>query len=132
MSKMKGNIGNDFDFQDMLKNMGGMDGMGGGNGMGDMMNIMKNMFKPDRNTNTNTNTNNSKDVSKPSLKEKMKNRILLKKMQQAEIQLKEQNRIEEASKNFVPYTETSFTIDGEEKQPKSTAKKNKKKKNNNK
>jgi hypothetical protein len=60
----------------------------------------------------------------------MKNRMMIKKMQQAELKLKEEQRIIEASKNFVPFDEVSFTIDGEEKQPKSVAsKKNKKSKN---
>jgi hypothetical protein len=60
----------------------------------------------------------------------MKNRMLIKKAQLAELKLKEEQRIIEASKNFVPYDEVSFTIDGEEKQSKSTApKKNKKSKN---
>jgi hypothetical protein len=55
----------------------------------------------------------------------MKNRMLIKKTQIAKNKLKEEQRIIEASKNFVPYDELSFTIDGEEKQHKSTAPKKK-------
>lgn len=142
MSKMRGSDG-DFDFQEMFKNMGE-----GGN---DINNIIKNMSgnlfknfmgKKEAETTTTYNGNvlqkdpkdSAKAISKASIHEKMKNRILIKKIQQAELQLKEELRISEAAKNFVPYNhnEELFTIDGEEKQSKSSssepAKKNKKRK----
>lgn len=90
MSKMKGNgeVG-EFDFQEMFRNMGA----GGGS---DMMNILKGMFKPEPKV-----EKKNTDVAdkKVSLKEKMRDRIMIKKLQQAEFELKEQNRINEASKN---------------------------------
>jgi hypothetical protein len=119
MAKMKGGKDN-FDFQEILKNMSG------GGSMTEMINKMKGMFQP----NKRANTDDAESVKKVSLHEKMKNRMMIKKMQQAELKLKEEQRIIEASKNFVPFDEVSFTIDGEEKQPKSVAsKKNKKSKN---
>jgi hypothetical protein len=119
MAKMKGGKDN-FDFQEILKNMSG------GGSMTEMINKMKGMFQP----NKRANTDDAESVKKVSLHEKMKNRMMFKKMQQAELKLKEEQRIIEASKNFVPFDEVSFTIDGEEKQPKSVAsKKNKKSKN---
>lgn len=123
MAKMKGGNEN-FDFQEILKCMGG-----GGN-IAEMMNKMKSLFKP--------NKKNAKkegvDDSKMTLHEKMKNRILIKKMQQAELKLQEEQRIIEASKNFVPYNEheLSFTVDGDEGQIKSDAPKKKKKRSKNK
>ena len=118
MTKMKGGNEN-FDFQDILKNMGG-----GGN-IAEMMNKMKGMFNPNPKggKKQGTTKNDDNDETKITLHEKMKNRILLKKLQQAELKLKEEQRIIEASKNFVPYTdsELSFTIDGEDKQSKSSA-----------
>lgn len=127
MAKMKGGNEN-FDFQEILK------GMSGGGNIAEMMNKMKGLFKPNANSDKKpSGKNDDDDNSKITLHEKMKNRILIKKLQQAELKLKEEQRIIEASKNFVPYTETeiSFTIDGDEGQTKSTApkKKNKKSKN---
>jgi hypothetical protein len=135
MSKIKGDGGNnEFDFQEVFKSMSGA---GGAPGISDMMNMMKGMFKPEKkpakeNTKTDKNNTDTETNSRVTLHEKMKNRMLVKKLQQAELQLKEQNRISEASKNFVPYIETSFTVDGEDKQLKSNAKKQKNKKNKNK
>ena len=123
MSKMKGGK-DDFDFQEILKNMSG------GGGITEMINKMKGMFQPNRKGKANNNNDETESAKKISLHEKMKGRMLLKKAQLAELKLKEEQRIIEASKNFVPYEEVSFTIDGEEKQSKSTApKKNKKSKN---
>ena len=122
MAKMKGGK-DDFDFQEILKNMSG------GGSMTEMINKMKGMFQPNRKANNNEHTENA-NTKKNNLHENMKNRMLIKKAQLAELKLKEEQRIIEASKNFIPYEEVSFTIDGEEKQPKSTApKKNKKSKN---
>ena len=122
MAKMKGGK-DDFDFQEILKNMSG------GGSMTEMINKMKGMFQPNRKASNNEQTENA-NSKKVNLHENMKNRMLIKKAQLAELKLKEEQRIIEASKNFVPYEEVSFTIDGEEKQPKSTApKKNKKSKN---
>ena len=133
MSKIKGDgSNNEFDFQEMFKSMGGGGG-GGAPGIPEMMNMMKGMFKPEKKTaKVNTNSSSTDVEPKTTLHEKMKNRIMVKKLQQAELQLKEQNRIVEASKKFVPYVETSFTVDGEDKQLKSVAKKQKNKKNKNK
>ena len=123
MAKMKGGK-DDFDFQEILKNMSG------GGSITEMINKMKGMFQPNRKANNNNDETENANAKKLSLHEKMKNRILIKKTQMAENKLKEEQRIIEASKNFVPYEEVSFTIDGEEKQHKSTApKKNKKSKN---
>jgi hypothetical protein len=123
MAKMKGGK-DDFDFQEILKNMSG------GGSITEMIHKMKGMFQPNRKANNNNDETENTNAKKVSLHEKMKNRILIKKTQLAELKLKEEQRIIEASKNFVPYEEMSFTIDGEEKQPKSTAqKKNKKSKN---
>ena len=67
--------------------------------------------------------------NKISLHEKMKNRIMIKKIRDAEQQLVAQKKSEEAQKLYVPYV---FEIEGGEKQEKSSAlsapKKNKKKK----
>ena len=123
MSKMKGGK-DDFDFQEILKNMSG------GGGIAEMINKMKGMFQPNRKGKTNNNNDEIESIKKISLHEKMKSRMLLKKAQLADLKLKEEQRVIEASKNFVPYEEMSFTIDGEEKQSKSTApKKSKKTKN---
>lgn len=121
MAKMKGGK-DDFDFQEILKNMSG------GGSMTEMINKMKGMFQPNRKANNNEQTENV-TTKKNNLHENMKNRMLIKKAQLAELKLKEEQRIIEASKNFVPYEEVSFTIDGEEKQPKSTAPKKNKKSN---
>ena len=121
MAKMKGGK-DDFDFQEILKNMSG------GGSMTEMINKMKGMFQPNRKANNNEQTENT-TTKKNNLHENMKNRMLIKKAQLAELKLKEEQRIIEASKNFVPYEEVSFTIDGEEKQPKSTAPKKNKKSN---
>ena len=137
VSKMKGKDG-EFDFQEMFKNMG--------NGGGDINNMIKkmglNLFNnfPGKNESEDTerHTGNGRDKEKEILKaksrasihEKMKNKILIKKIQEAELQLKEQLRITEASEKYVPYDESTFTIDGGEMQSKSKSeptKKNKKK-----
>ena len=123
MAKMKGGK-DDFDFQEILKNMSG------GGSITEMIHKMKGMFQPNRKANNNNEQTENANSKKNNLHENMKNRMLIKKAQLAELKLKEEQRIIEASKNFVPYEEVSFTIDGEEKQPKSTApKKNKKSKN---
>jgi UDP-N-acetylmuramyl tripeptide synthase len=59
------------------------------------------------------------DTSKMSLHDKMKNRILIKKLKEAEKQLVEDNRIKESLKNYVPYDfgeddKKVFKIAGEE------------------
>jgi hypothetical protein len=118
MAKMKGGK-DDFDFQEILNNMTG------GGGITDMINKMKGMFQLNRKANNNNDETEHDNSKKLCLHEKMKNRMLIKKTQIAKNKLKEEQRIIEASKNFVPYDELSFTIDGEEKQHKSTAPKKK-------
>jgi hypothetical protein len=140
MSKMKG-LGSeggagDVNFEELFKNMSKMGGMGGmqemlskmgglaGEGGFDIKELMKTMGgikREKRTANTNTNVNRDVDVSKMSLHEKMKNRMLLKKIKDAEKQLVLQNQIEESKKNYVPYDfgendKKVFKIDGDERQ----------------
>jgi hypothetical protein len=161
MAKMKGGEGtNNINLEEMIKNMskkggmgeifknlskmGGMGGMeemigkmSGGEGGFDINNLMKGMGmggKKEKKT-------SEVDTSKMSLHEKMKNRILVKKLKEVENKLIIQNQLEESQKNYVPYdfgndNNKSFKIDGEEKQgtssissgPKKNKKKNKSKK----
>lgn len=162
MSKMKGLGGEggagDVNFEDLFKNMSKMGGMGGmqemlskmgglaGDGGFDIKELMKTMggiMDPNKNKRdrNNTNVDSNVDVSKMSLHEKMKNRILIKKIKDAEKQLVIQNQIEESQKNYVPYDfgeddKKVFKINGEERQEtslvSSAPKNNKKKKPKNK
>jgi hypothetical protein len=110
-----------------IPGMSGMAGMAGMAGMGgmDMQDMMKNLSKMGGDLFKNK-------TEKPDIKmttiEKMKNRILLKKIQQAEQNLIAQNKLVELEKSYQPYT---FTVEDESEKQKTSSslkKKNKKKK----
>jgi hypothetical protein len=120
MQKMKG-VGGMPGMSEMA-GMAGMSGMGDMGGMGGMQDMIKNLSKMGGDLFKNK-------VEKPDLKmttmEKMKNRILLKKIQQAEQNLITQNKLIEIEKNYQPY---KFTVaDDLEKQSKSSSSNKKKK-----
>lgn len=105
---------------EMLSNMGGMEemlsNMGGENGI-NLNKIMKSMNNKRKDANTNVNSNNV-DASEMTLHEKMKNRMLVKKLKDFEKQLTIQKQTEDSLKNYVPYdfgedTKNIFKIDGE-------------------
>ena len=146
MAKMKGT--GDVNFEELFKNMTKMGGMGGmeemlskmsglaGEGGLDMKQLMKTMGGMMGQQKKTQNKEPNIDASKMTLHEKMKNRILIKKMKDVEKQLVLQNQIEESEKNYIPYDfgedKNVFKIDGEEAQETSLSssapKKNKKKK----
>jgi hypothetical protein len=137
MSKMKEN-GGDINFQDlfkqfsgmggdsknveeMMKKMGGLaSGLGGLGGLGGLSDMMKNMSgmgsKPRK--------NKDQESSTLSMQDRMKSRIMVKKLKQMEEQLLLEKKRNDALNSFIPYdfsenTQSTFTINGEEKQDKS-------------
>lgn len=135
MAKMKGTNGaGDINFEEIFRNMSKIGDMGGGmqemlSKMGglagkgglDFKNLMKNMTGMMDNSNkkvSNENININSDPSKMNFHEKMKNRILIKKLKDVEKQLILKNQIEESQKNYIPYDfgdddSKVFKIDGE-------------------
>jgi hypothetical protein len=111
----------------MFSKMGGLSGIQkmmsqfGGNENNDLSQIMKSVAGIMGNNNKPKLNKNDvvSDTSKMSLHDKMKNRILIKKLKEAEKQLVEDNRIKESLKNYVPYDfgeddKKVFKIAGEE------------------
>jgi hypothetical protein len=134
MSKMKEN-GGDINFQDLFKQFSGMGGdsknveemmkkmSGLASGLGGLGDMMKNMGgmggkggKPKK--------NEDQYSSDLSMHDRMKSRIMVKKLRQMEEQLLLEKKKNEALNSYIPYdfsenTQSTFTINGEEKQEKS-------------